>query len=118
MFWSNQPDLCFVPIVSEALSLCRFLQVKLVDNTILANNIDKMAKIKPLHDSRNNAFIQYGFFHESLSIGESVVRYFGKYSFKIFISGKAIRVVYKIWSMCSTGVPISFENLYRQRQRW
>ena len=83
MFWSNQPDLC-VPIVSQALSLCRFLQIKsafhLVDNTALANNTDKITKIKPLYDSLNNAFPQYWFFHESLSIDESMVPYFGKHN--------------------------------------
>ena len=45
---SNRQDLG-VPMVSEALSLGRFLQIKsalyLVDSTTLAINTDKMAKI-------------------------------------------------------------------------
>ena len=115
MFWSNQLDLC-VPIVSEALILSRFPQKKsafhLVGNTTLANNTDKMEKIKPLHDSLNNAFTHYGLFHESLSIDELMVPHFGKYSCKMFKRGKTIRFGYKIWLLCSTdGYPYHL-NIY------
>ena len=82
MLWSNQLDLG-VPVVFEALRLCRFHQVKLAfhlaDSITLANNTDKMAKIKSLYDSLSNAFSQYGFFYEILSIDESVVPYFDKH---------------------------------------
>ena len=55
-YWSNQPDLG-VPIVSEALSSKRFLQIKsmfhLVDNTTLEGNSNKMAKVMLLYDHLN-----------------------------------------------------------------
>ena len=98
-FWSNQPDLG-VSIVSEALSSKRFLQIKsmfhLVDNHTLEGDNDKMAKVALLYDSLNESFVKYGFFHNYLSVDESMVPCFGHHSCKMFIRNIPIRFGYKI----------------------
>ena len=114
-FSFNQPDLG-VPIVSEALSSKRFLQIKsmfhLVDNHTLDDNNDKMAKVVLLCNSLNESFVKYGFFYKDLSVDESMVPYFGHHSCKMFIRSKSIRFGYKIWCLCgSDGYPYHF-NIY------
>ena len=93
-YWSNQPDLG-LPIVSEALSSKRFLQIKsmfhLVDNTTLEGNPNNMAKVMLLYNHLNPPFIKYGIFHKLLSIDESVVSYYGGHSCKMFILSKPIQ---------------------------
>ena len=111
-FWSNQPDLG-VPIVSEALSSKRFLQIKsmfhLVHNHTLDGNNDKIAKVALLYDSLNESFVKYGFFHKYLSVNESMVPYFGHHSCKMFIRSKPIRFGYNSWCLCgSDGYPYHF----------
>ena len=112
-FWSNQPDLLGVPIVSEALSSTPFLQIKpmfhLVDNHTIDGNNDKMTKVALLCNSLNESFVKYGFFQKYLSVYESMVPYFGHHSCKMFIRCKPIRFGYKIWCLFgSDGYPYHF----------
>ena len=101
-YWSNQPDLG-VPIVSETMSSKRFTQIKryfhIADNSHLQQG-HKAAKVLPLYDSLNKNLVQFGVWHHSLSIDESMVPYFGRHSIKMFIRGKPIRFGYKIWCLC------------------
>ncbi len=43
-------------------------------------------------------------FHEKLSIDESGVPYFGKYSANKYIKGKPIRFAYNLWALCGADV--------------
>jgi Transposase IS4 len=91
-YWSNQPDLG-TSIVAEAISSKRFSEIKrylhIADNRQL-QRAQKAAKVLPLYDSLN----QFGIWHSSLSIDDSMVPYFRRHSIKMFIRGKPIRFVW------------------------
>lgn len=111
-YWSTAEDLC-LPIVATVMARNRFRQLKrffhVVDNTQLQAG-KKMGKIQPFYDEISKCFRQFGVFHESLSIDESMVPYYGHHSCKMFIRGKPIRFGYKIWMMCSSnGYPYAME---------
>ena len=75
------------------------------DNQRLTNG-DKMSKISFLYNMLNFNLVQFGIFYELLSVDESMVAYFGCHSAKMFIRGKPICFVYKIWFLCeSDGYP-------------
>jgi hypothetical protein len=98
-YWSTQPDL-HVPIIAETMTQNRFRLIKqclhLADNQNLEAG-NKVAKVIPLYDVLNRNLQQFGIFHSSLSIDESMVPYFGKHSAKMFIRMKPIRFGYKLW---------------------
>ncbi|KRZ65504.1 PiggyBac transposable element-derived protein 3 [Trichinella papuae] len=117
-YWSTQPDLA-VDAASRTMSRDRFHQLKrflhLADNQNLSAG-DKMSKISPLYQMLNDRLVQYGVFHESLSIDESMVPYYGRHSAKMFIRGKPIHVGYKIWMLCGTdGYPYQL-NIYQGKE--
>ncbi|KAL1462065.1 hypothetical protein MTO96_027318 [Rhipicephalus appendiculatus] len=87
--------------------LKRFFHV--VENTQLQAS-KKMAKIQPFYGEISECLRQFGVFHKSLSIDESMVPYYSHHSCKIFIHGKPIQVGYKSWMMCSSnGYPYAME---------
>jgi DNA excision repair protein ERCC-6 len=111
-YWSRQPDLQ-VPIVAETMTRNRFQEIKamihLADNAKLQQG-NKVAKVQPLYDILNRNLVQFGIFHQDLSIDESIVPYFGKHSCKMYIKGKPIRFGYKLWCLCgSDGFPYHLE---------
>lgn len=72
-YWSTAEDLR-VPLVATVMARNRFRQLKrffhVVDNTQLKAG-EKMGKIQPFYDEISKCFLQFGVFHESLSIDES-----------------------------------------------
>ena len=101
------------------LSINRYFDIKkhfhLADNQNLTEG-DKMSKVSPLYEMINTILIQFGVFHEILSVDESMVSYFGRHSAKMFIRGKPIRYGYKIWSLCGIdGYSYHLKNLPRKR---
>lgn len=100
-YWSNQPDLG-VSAVSEVMSSKRYYEIKqalhLADNANLQQG-NKAAKVQPLYDALNSSFVQFGVFHENVSIDESMIPYYGHHSVKMFIKAKPIRFGYKIWTL-------------------
>lgn len=104
LYWSLDEDVQ-VPLVAKAMSRNRFEELKrfmhLADNTKL-NKQDKLSKVRPLMNLLNKKFLQWGIFHQSLSIDEAMVKYFGHHSAKQFIRGKPIRFGYKNWLLCSS----------------
>ncbi|KAH7960604.1 hypothetical protein HPB49_021503 [Dermacentor silvarum] len=55
-----------------------------------------MGKIQPFYDEIFKCFHQFGVFHESLSIDESMGPHYGPHSCKMFIRGKPILFGYKL----------------------
>ena len=107
-YWSTQPDLG-VPAAFNTMSRNRFQEIKryihFADNKNLQPG-DKMAKISPMYNKLNQQLVQYGMFHDLLSVDESMVPYYGRHSSKMFIKGKPIRFGYKLWCLCgSDGYP-------------
>lgn len=104
MYWSADDDKG-VPIVKEAMSRNRFLNIKqnlhLSDNNEL-NTADKFSKIRPICDMLNKNFCQFGIFRHNLSIDEQMVPYYGRHSSKMFIKGKPVRFGFKIWCLASS----------------
>jgi hypothetical protein len=73
-YWSTSPDLgC--SLMTKTMSRNRFHELKrychLADNNALGNS--KLSKVQPIYDKLNTAFMQFGVFHEKLSIDESMV---------------------------------------------
>ena len=75
-----------------------------------------MSKISLLYDMLNCNLVQFGIFHELLSVDESKVPHFGNHSAKMFIKGKPIRFGCKIWCLCeSDGYPYLMQ-IYQGKQ--
>ena len=111
-YWSSQPDLN-VPFISDSMTINKFLTLKsfihLADNDHLQQG-NKMAKVQPMYDKLNVNLKKFGFFHQKLSIDESMLPYHGKHSCKMFIKMKPIRFGYKLWVLAgSDGFPYSIE---------
>lgn len=101
-YWSTSSDLgC--SLMTKTMSRNRFHELKrychLADNNALGNS--KLSKVQPIYDKLNTAFMQFGVFHDKLSIDESMVPYYGHHSAKMFIRGKPVRFGYKLWMLCS-----------------
>ena len=95
---STQPDLG-VTAVYNTMSRNRYHEIKrylyFADNQRLAEG-DKMSKISFLYNMLNCNLVQFGIFHEILSVDESMVTYVGRHIAKVFIKRKPIRFGYKI----------------------
>ena len=61
-----------------------------------------MAKISPMYNKLNQILVQYGMFHDLLSVDESMVPYYGKHTSKMFIKEKPILFGYKLWCLCGS----------------
>jgi hypothetical protein len=112
LYWSTSDDMN-IAVVQQTMSRNAFMKIKqffhLVDNSSIRSG-DKLAKISPFYDYLITKFTQFGVFHESLSIDESMVPYYGHHSCKMFIRVKPIRFGYKIWMMCSSnGYPYNLQ---------
>ena len=117
-YWATQPDLG-VPTVYNTIGRNRYYKIKrylhFADNQRLTEG-DKMSKISPLYNMLNCNLVQFGIFHEVLSVDESMVPYFGRRSAKMFIIEKRNRFAYKIWCLCgSDGYPYHMQ-IYQGKQ--
>ena len=56
----------------------------------------------PLYDLLNTKIVQFGIVHESLSVDEEMVPYFGRHSCKQFIKAKPIRFGFKLRVLASS----------------
>ena len=75
-----------------------------------------MSKISFSYNMLNFNLVQFGIFYELLSVDESMVAYFGCHSAKMFIRGKPICFVYKVWCLCeSDGYPYPMQ-IYQGKQ--
>ena len=84
-----------------------------IDN-ILNSDINlahsKFAKVLPIYSRLKENCFQFGFFHQLLSIDESMVPYRGLHSARQYIKGKPVKFGYKIWMLCSSdGFPYNFD---------
>ena len=98
------------PAVSMTMSRNRFMEIKsalhAANNDILLKT--RMAKVSPLYNILNEGLLQYGVFHEELSVDECMIPYYGHHSCKQYIRGKPIRFGYKCWITASaSGYPYS-----------
>ncbi|KAH1013172.1 hypothetical protein HUJ05_012195 [Dendroctonus ponderosae] len=71
---------------------------------------DKLYKLRPVIDILIDRFRKHGGLDENISIGESMIPYYGKHYAKQYIRGKPIRFGFKNWALCtSSGYLVSFE---------
>lgn len=76
-----------------------------------------MYKLRPLMDTLNKKFVQWGIFHDKLSINEAKVKYFRHHSSKQFIRGKPVHFGYKDCMICSsTGYCYRFDTYCGAKQ--
>lgn len=105
LYWCLDED-CSVSIVSRAMPRNQFEEIKkylhFCDNLVAVESSDKMCKVRPLADILMKKFLQWGVFHQNLSIDESMVKYFGRHPAKQFIRGKPVRFGYKNWMVTSS----------------
>ena len=118
-YWSTQCDFG-VTLVYNTMPKNRFVELKrhihFADNQKLTKG-SKMSKVALLYDALNSVLVKFGFFHELLSIDESMVPYYGRHSCKMFIKGKPIRYGYKIWMLCSSdGYPYHMD-IYQGKEQ-
>nr|CAH7723345.1 unnamed protein product [Callosobruchus chinensis] len=112
MFLENSPD-THNELVSQALSRDRFEYIlsnlHCCDNANL-DAFDKFTKLRSLFQKVNKTFQEHASVHESHSVAESMVPYYGIHGSEQFIRGKPIRYGYKLWTgTTSEGYVIWFE---------
>ena len=116
-YWSTQPDLG-VSAVYNTISRNRYHEIKrylhFADNLRLTEE-DKMSKISPLYSILNHNLIQFGIFHELLSLDKSRVP-FGRRSAKMFIRGNPICFGYKIRCLCGSDSYPYHIQIYQRKQ--
>ena len=100
-YWSTADDM-IMPIFSSTMSKDRFRLMKrylhIADNSSLAQS--KVAKILPLYELlKKKNCLQFGIFHQFLSIDESMVPYRGIHSARQYIKNKPVKFGYKIWML-------------------
>ena len=84
----------------------------LVDNKELRNNSNKLGEITPICDTLNTVLVHYGIFHTFLSVDESLVSYYCRHNWKMFIRNKLIRFECDVWCFCGeNGYPYQL-NVY------
>ncbi|XP_036327532.1 uncharacterized protein LOC118740145 [Rhagoletis pomonella] len=100
IYWDKSSDTDF-SIVYNAMSRDRFTfimtHLHCCDNTQIATESDKFAKMRPLFNILNEIFLNMAPLEEVYSIDEAMVPYYGGHSCKQFIRGKPIRWGYKFW---------------------
>ena len=105
------------PAVSMTMSRNRFMEIKsalhAANNDILLKT--RMAKVSPLYNILNEGLLQYGVFHEELSVDECMIPYYGHHSCKQYIRGKPIRFGYKCWMQ---RLPLQSYDLRRSWKWW
>ena len=101
LFWSNAPDV-HNDMVAQSMRRNKFEAIlqnlHFADNTKIDS--DRYYKIRPLFTELNKSFKLLAS-TPSLSIDESMIKYYGKHSTKQFIRGKPIRFGFKLFSMAS-----------------
>ena len=112
MYWEKGEDV-HVPIIGKTMARHRFERIKrhlhFADNEKLPTG-DKIAKVRPLFDELNRVLLQFGVFHDKLSIDEQMVPYFGHHSSKMYMKGKPVRFGFKLWVLASSdGYPYCVE---------
>ena len=75
-----------------------------------------MSKISLLCNMLNFNLVRFGIFYEPLSVGESMVPYFGRPNVKMFIRKKSIRFGYKIWCLCESDGYSYYMKIYEEKQ--
>lgn len=84
MYWSKDEDL-MIKCVSERISRSRFREIKQyfhLQNNSELDNTDKLAKLRTFMTLLHENLQQFGFFEKELSLGESMVSYYGHHSAK------------------------------------
>ncbi|XP_055386636.1 piggyBac transposable element-derived protein 3-like [Condylostylus longicornis] len=122
-YWSLEESMR-VDLVNQAMDRDRFLTIKkyihFADNREAHQSSDRMFKIRPLINIIKKNFQQFGVFHKSISIDESMIEYHVKpligkdlqveYHRKEFIKYKPVQLGYKNWMMASsTGFCYDFD---------
>lgn len=113
LYWTLDDDVA-VDIVTKCMSRNKFTDIKrnlhFADNSLADQTQEKLFKVRPLRKMLEKKFCQWGVFHEELSIGKSMIKYFGHHSAKEFIRGKPVRFGYKNWALTSsTGYCYAFD---------
>lgn len=114
MFWSKESDT--PSILSNAISWSRFEQIlhfiQVSDHSSF-DPTDCLYKVRPFLNHVSDKFLELYPLEENLSIGESIIPYFGNHVGKQHVKGKPVRLGYKNRALCaSNGYMYSFD-LYK-----
>jgi hypothetical protein len=109
MYWQRDFDLD-IPFVPTIMSRQKFRDLKkylhFCNNDTINVNENLFAKVQPLLDLLNSAFVQFGILYDTLAVDEQMVGYTGRHPTKQYIRGKPQRWGYKMWLLSdATGYP-------------
>lgn len=113
MFWESKSDV-HNELVSKSITWCRFLEIHKYLHTCNNFNLpqgDTFGKLRRYFDMLNKSFGNNSKYllTSNISIGETVVPYYGSHGSKQHMHGKPIRFGYRMWSACTpTGYLIHF----------
>ncbi|KAF7685137.1 PiggyBac transposable element-derived protein 4 [Cucumispora dikerogammari] len=106
-YWSMDPKICVMPLPKKLLSYLRFTEI---------NNNLSLVKIKseqkPNRDVKNDTEKLFDYLNikfkaiykpgEHLSVDEGLIKYHGRYSFKVYMPNKPDKVGIKLYFLCDS----------------
>ena len=102
-YWSEDPLLACYP-VAKVMSRNKFMKIKSCMKLSKPSNkssTDKAWRVRgPLEIFRKN-IKQFGFFSTSLSVDESMIKFYGRTALKQYIKDKPTKWGVKQWSLCN-----------------
>ncbi|XP_046997952.1 piggyBac transposable element-derived protein 4-like [Schistocerca americana] len=102
MYWSRRAVI-ETPIFRKTMPFRRFLHISRflhLANNSLANNTDKLYKLRPVIDMFNQKFKEVYTMQENIPIDESLMKFKGRLSYKQFIPSKRTRFGIIIYKLC------------------
>lgn len=112
-YWSTN-ELISTPLFGKVMSRNRYQELMrylhFADNTDNSNSDDKLKKLRPYYDAVVTSFSQALLPGEHISIDESLIRFFGRLSFKTYMGKKSAKYGMKAYKACGVeGYTYKFE---------
>ena len=111
-YWSEDPLLACYP-VAKVMSRNKFMKIKSCMKLSKPSNkssTDKAWRVRgPLEIFRKN-IKQFGFFSTSLSVDESMIKFYGRTALKQYIKDKPTKWGVKQWSLCNPDINVSLNK--------
>ncbi len=116
-YWKGDQDLT-VPLVVSTMPRNRFGQILSnlhinENNSISANNTDKLYKLRPLISKMNQNYVKLYNISERVSIDESMILFKGRHSIKQYNPQKPIKRGNKLWMRADNDGYITKFDLYQ-----
>ena len=117
-YWSQDIALRH-DLIAAAISSKKYLSIKQhlkFSKSSDKNLEDKIWRVRKLIEIFKNNIQQFNFFSSSLSVDESMIKFYGRCKIKQYMRNKPIRFGLKLWALCSNSGYLFDLDLYCGKQ--